>query len=45
MTGGLVSMFINDADQLIVAAHGKTCALDLYTGARKWINTMEVGLF
>lgn len=41
-TGGLVSLFINDADQLIVAAQGKTCAMDLFTGTHRWTNNMEV---
>ena len=41
-TGGLISLFINDADQLIVAAQGKTCAMDLFTGTHRWTNDMEV---
>ncbi|KAG2175105.1 hypothetical protein INT44_007583 [Umbelopsis vinacea] len=40
-TGGLISLFINDADQLIVAAQGKTCAMDLFTGTHRWTNDME----
>lgn len=42
-TGGLVSLFINDTDQLLASAFGKTCCLDLFTGAHRWTNNMDVG--
>jgi hypothetical protein len=41
-TGGLVSLFISDTDQLLASAFGKTCCLDLFTGAHRWTNNMDV---
>ena len=40
--GGIVSIFITDQDDLIIASSGKTACLDLYTGAEKWVNKMKV---
>ncbi|KAJ2955509.1 hypothetical protein NQZ79_g8502 [Umbelopsis isabellina] len=40
-TGGLVSLFITDTDQLLASAFGKTCCLDLFTGAHRWTNNMD----
>ncbi|KAI7852584.1 quinon protein alcohol dehydrogenase-like superfamily [Circinella umbellata] len=39
--GGIVSIFITDQDDLIIASSGKTACLDLYTGAEKWVNKMK----
>jgi hypothetical protein len=44
-TGGLVTLFITDRDQLIASSLGKTCCLDLFTGALKWKNTMDVSYY
>ncbi|KAI9268276.1 hypothetical protein BDA99DRAFT_603759 [Phascolomyces articulosus] len=39
--GGIVSIFITDQDDLIIASSGKTACLDLYTGDVKWVNKMK----
>lgn len=42
--GGVVSLFVTDADKLIVGARGRTACMDLLNGSTVWLNTMPVSI-